>query len=208
MYPHESLPIASQASHNHLCSLINNTQQANSYNIFEDFDGCPFSFPKHTWTWTKKDSPPFNSTCCFYLLSRACDPNFTRPHKSTLCPMLANHIILRAQVAPNQLHHFRLLFVPSTFVHMCILTIACPIASLTDSQHTAGKHPSLPSRCPFSPRNRPCTETEKGALCIRLPVSTPYRGGCDVNFTPCKYSLPDIAQSLHLARQSLWPGLP
>ena len=25
-------------------------------------------------------------------------------------------------------------------------------------------------------------------LCIRLPVSTPYRGGCAVNFTPCTYA--------------------
>ena len=61
----------------------------------------------------------------------------TSPHKSILCPISANHFILHAQVA-------------------AISTSPLPNTSLlNDSQHTAGKRPSLPSRCPFSPPKRP-----------------------------------------------------
>ena len=57
---------------------------------------------------------------------------------------------------------------------------------------------------PFFTSKAPLNQDEKG-----LPpkpmyysfISTPYRGGCDVNFTPYRYSLPDVSQSLDLARQ-------
>ena len=90
------------------------------------------------WTGTKKGTAPQSYVLYFLFLPPiSVAAMSTSPHKSILCPISANHFILHAQVA-------------------AISTSPLPNTSLlNDSQHTAGKRPSLPSRCPFSPPKRP-----------------------------------------------------
>ena len=128
----------------------------------------------------EKGHPPFNSTFCFYLLRAPAIP--TSPHKSTLCPMLANHFILHAQVAPISTSTL-----PITYVYP---HHSLPIASLTDSQHAAGKRPFLGGALFTSETH--LNRDKKGhpmySNCQVAPMST----------SPCKYSLPDVTQSHHL----------
>ena len=57
---------------------------------------------------------------------------------------------------------------------------------------------------PFFTSKRRLSQDEKGyppKPMYLLSFSIPYRGGCDVNFTPSRCSLPDVSQSCDPARQ-------
>ena len=65
--------LAHSPPHDHLCSLIGNTQQANSHTV-NDLS-APFSTSKTLLNQDEEGHPPFNDPTffCFYLLSGTCD---------------------------------------------------------------------------------------------------------------------------------------
>ena len=71
--------------------------------MFEDFEGRPFSSPKHSSTRTKKGAPPlYFYTVCFYLLSRTGDANFT-PYTYSL-----HNVSLSLHLPPAHRSHIHL----------------------------------------------------------------------------------------------------
>ena len=148
----------------------------------------PSSTP-HGPTHHTKPSPDYRGA--LFHLHNAPTSRRKRAPLPNLCILLSIPFFKWLQY---QLHHFQLLFVHSNCIHICIFTKACRLARpcaphlcslISNTQQTSAPHflrgalfhlqiAPEPGRKRAPPRN----------LCILLLVSTPYRGGCDVNFTP------------------------
>ena len=145
---------------NHLCSLIGAAQRATASHFLR---GALFHLQNSPPPIRNRALP--SNLCTQLSLSTPVRvaAMSTSLHKGTLCPMLANHFIFRAQVAATS---------PSLRPPESLqinLTHGPPKPSLLT--HVAGQRPSLPYGCPFSCRKRQLPPN----LYILLSISSPYR---------------------------------
>ena len=122
-YPHESLPLASPPGSPPLCPLIANTQAA-----APPFLGGAVSPPKQPSTNTKRAPPPTYLFYFLFLLLCKWLQISTSLHKDikvrfARCSPITSSCTLKG--LQYQLHHFRLLFLHSPYIHTCLLPKAC-----------------------------------------------------------------------------------
>ena len=121
------------------------------------------------------------------------------PFSSPKCSLIRTKKVTSPLIVPSVSTSYHVLVIPISPDK----NIHCPILTHHFILHSNDSNIScITSGYSLStlPPKHPWTDTKKGALCIRLPVSTPYRGGCDINFIP----YPIISS----CAPSLWPGLP
>ena len=159
------------------------TYTSTPYQTFPGLQGCPFSPSQRPDIRTKKGTP--SQTYVYIRLSISPLIHFTTSGYSL------STLPIYTYMYPHEACRY-----PSPIAahgHFCSLISNTQQANARNVPQGALFH--LQTTLNQDEKERPPPN-----LRILLSVSTPCQGHCDVNFTPYKYSLPDVRQSLHLAR--------